>query len=156
MIEDRHPLLPHLTTLLESARRDILISCPEAIMLLFDNDDAISVLLRVARRARQTGLRVLLRQFEPVKMQGRRLIHSMQRISTKAASRLLEEHPEWWSETLVIIDQAAGLLIPTKTRRPIDLWERRELKARLNGFNALWDAARPAHEMGRLRRRPSA
>ena len=35
MIEDRHPLLPHLMTLLESARRDIVISCPEAIMPLF-------------------------------------------------------------------------------------------------------------------------
>lgn len=151
MIEDRHPLLPHLMTLLESARRDIVISCPEAIMPLFDNDDAISEMLRVARRARQTGLRVLLRQFEPVKMQGSRFIHSMQRIPTKAECRLLEEHPEWRSETLVIIDQAAGLLIPTKTRRPTDLSERREVKARLNRFNALWDAAHPAHEMRRLR-----
>ena len=151
MIEDRHPLLPHLMTLLESARRDIVISCPEAIMPLFDNDDAISEMLRVARRARQTGLRVLLRQFEPVKMQGSRFIHSMQRIATKAECRLLEEHPEWRSETLVIIDQAAGLLIPTKIRRPTDLSERREVKARLNRFNALWDAAHPAHEMRRLR-----
>ena len=151
MTEDRHPLLPHLMTLLESARRDIVISCPEAIMPLFDNDDAISEMLRVARRARQTGLRVLLRQFEPVKMQGSRFIHSMQRIPTKAECRLLEEHPEWRSETLVIIDQAAGLLIPTKTRRPTDLSERREVKARLNRFNALWDAAHPAHEMRRLR-----
>ena len=51
----------------------------------------------------------------------------------------------------MIIDQAAGLLIPTKTRRRIDLSERREVKARLNRFNALWDAAHPAHEMRRLR-----
>ena len=151
MTEDRHPLLPHLMTLLESARRDIVISCPEAIMPLFDNDDAISEILRVARRARQTGLRVLLQQFEPVKMQGSRFINSMQRIPTKAECRLLEEHPEWRSETLVIIDQAAGLLIPTKTRRRIDLSERREVKARLNRFNALWDAAHPPQEMRRLR-----
>ena len=150
MTEDRHPLLPHLMTLLESARRDIVISCPEAIMPLFDNDDAISEMLRVARRARQTGLRVLLQQFEPVKMQGSRFINSMQRIPTKAECRLLEEHPEWRSESLDIIDQAAGLLIPTKTRRPVDLSERREVKARLNRFNALWDAAHPAHEMRRL------
>jgi hypothetical protein len=84
-------------------------------------------------------------------MQGRRFIHSMQRIPTKAECRLFEEHPEWRSETLVIIDQAAGLLIPTKTQRPIDLSERHEVKARLNPFNALWDAAHPAQEMRRLR-----
>ena len=84
MIEDRHPLLPHLMTLLESARRDVVISCPEAIMPLFDNDDAISEMLRVARRAPQTELRVLLRQLEPVKMQDSRFIHSIQRIPTKA------------------------------------------------------------------------
>ena len=151
MIEDRHPLLPHLMTLLVSARRDIVISCPETIMPLFDSHDAISEMLRVARRARQTGLRVLLRQFEPVKMQGSRFIHSMQRISTKAECRLLEEHPEWRSESLVIIDKATGLPIPTKTRRPVDLSERREVKARLNRFNALWDAAHPPQEMRRLR-----
>ena len=45
------PLLPHLMALLESARREIVISCPEAIMALFDTDDAISEMLRVARRA---------------------------------------------------------------------------------------------------------
>ena len=39
MIEDRHPLLPHLMTLLESARRDIVISCPEAIMPLTRSAD---------------------------------------------------------------------------------------------------------------------
>ena len=49
MIEDRHPLLPHLMALLESARRDIVISYPEAIMPLFDNDDGISEMLRMAR-----------------------------------------------------------------------------------------------------------
>ena len=101
MIKDRHPLLPHLMTLFESARREIVISCPEAIMPLFDTDDAISEMLRVARRAPQTGLRVLLRQFEPVQLEGSRFIHSMQRIPTKAQCRLLEEHPEWRSETLV-------------------------------------------------------
>ena len=35
-------MLPHLLAVLESARRDIVISRPEAIMPLFDSDDAIS------------------------------------------------------------------------------------------------------------------
>ena len=151
MIKDRHPLLPHLMTLLEAARRDIVISYPETIMPLFDTDDAITEMLRVARRAPQTGLKVLLRRLEPAQLEGSRFIHSMQRIPTKAECRLLEEHPEWRSETLVIIDEVVGLMIPTKTRRPIPLSERRQVKARLNRFDALWDAAHPAHEMRRLR-----
>ena len=151
MIRDRHPLLPHLMSLLESARRDVVISCPEAIMPLFDTDDAISEMLRVARLAPQTGLKVLFRHYEPVQFEGSRFIHSMQRIPTKAECRLLEEHPEWPSETLVIIDEAAGMIIPTKTRRPMHLSERRQVRARLNRFNALWDAAHPAQEMRRLR-----
>jgi hypothetical protein len=151
MIEDRHPLPSHLMTLLESARRDIVINCPEAIMPLFDNHDAILEMLRVARRAPQSGIRVLLRQLEPVKMRDSRFIHSMLRIPTKAECRLLEEHPEWPSETLVIIDEVVGLMIPTKTRQPMHLSERRQVKPRLNQFNALWDAAHPAHEMRRLR-----
>ena len=38
MIKDRHLLLPHLMTVLESTRREIVINCPEAIMPLFDTD----------------------------------------------------------------------------------------------------------------------
>lgn len=34
-------MLPTLLALLESARRDIVICCPEAIMPLFDSDEAI-------------------------------------------------------------------------------------------------------------------
>ena len=151
MIRDAHPLLPALLSLLESARRDIVISCPEAIMPLFDTEDAISEMLRVARRAPQTGLRVLFRQYQPVQFEGSRFIHSMLRIPTKAECRLLEEHPEWPSETLVIIDEVVGLMIPTKTRQPMHLSERRQVKPRLNQFNAIWDAAHPAHEMRRLR-----
>ena len=120
-------------------------------MPLFDTDDAISEMLRVARRAPQTGLRVLLRRFETVQLEGSRFIRSMQRIPTKAECRILGEHPEWRSETLVIIDETLGLIIPTKTRGPIHLSERRQVKARLHRFESLWDAAHPAHEMRRLR-----
>jgi len=37
-------------------------------MPLFDTDDATSEMLRVGRRAPQTGLRVLLRRFEAVQL----------------------------------------------------------------------------------------
>ena len=74
----------------------------------------------------------------------------MPRIPTKAECRILEEHPEWRAETLVIIDEALGLIIPTKTRGPIHLSERRQVKARLHRFEAFWDAAHPAQEMRRL------
>ena len=150
MMEDRHPLLPHLMALLDSARRDVVISCPEAVMPLFDSDIAISEILRVARRAPQTRLRVLLRQFAPVQFEGSRFVRSMQRIPTKAECRMLEQHSEWRSETLVVIDEAVGLMIPTQTRRPIHLSDRRQVTVRLNRFNVLWNAAHPAHEMRRL------
>ena len=150
MMEDRHPLLPHLMALLDSARRDVVISCPEAVMPLFDSDIAISEILRVARRAPQTRLRVLLRQFAPVQFEGSRFGRSMQRIPTKAECRMLEQHSEWRSETLVVIDEAVGLMIPTQTRRPIHLSDRRQVTVRLNRFNVLWNAAHPAHEMRRL------
>ena len=89
MIKDPHPMLPTLLALLESARRDIVICCPEAIMPLFDSDDVISEMVRVARRAPQTGLKVLLREYEPVRFDGSRFMQSIQRISTKAECRLL-------------------------------------------------------------------
>ena len=84
-------MLSHLMALLESARRDIAISRPEAIMPLFESDDEISEMVRVARRATHTGLKVPLREYEPVRFEGSRFMESLQRIPTKAECRLLED-----------------------------------------------------------------
>ena len=151
MSKDPHPMLPPLLALLESALRDIVICCPEAIMPVFDSDDAISEMVRVARRAPQTGLRVLLREYEPVRLEGSRFIQSMQRIPTKAKCRLLEDHPEWRAETLVVVDEAEGLIIGHKTGRLTPLSDRAQVRIQLNRFITLWDAARPAYELRRLR-----
>ena len=94
MIKDRHPILPHLLALLESARRGIDVSRPEAIMPIFDSDEAISEMVRVARRGPQTGLKVLLREYEPVRFEGSRFMQSLQRIPTKAECRLLQDHSD--------------------------------------------------------------
>jgi len=120
-------------------------------MSVFDSDDAISEMVRVARRAPQTGLKVLLREYEPVRLEGSRFIQAMQRIPTKAECRLLEDHPEWRTETLVVVDEAEGLIVAHKTGRLISLSERAQVRIQLNRFITLWDAARPAHEMRRLR-----
>ena len=144
-------MLPTLLALLESARRDIVICRPEAIMPLFDSDEAISEMVRVARRAPQTGLKVLLREYEPVRFEGSRFMQSIQRIPTKAECRLLEDHPEWRSETLVVVDEAEGFIVTHKTGRLTPLSERAQVRIQLNRFITLWDAARPAHEMRRLR-----
>ena len=88
-------MLPHLLALLESARRGIVISRPEAIMPLFDSDEAISEMVRVARRGPQTRLKVLLREYEPVRFEGSRFMQSLQRMPTKAECRLLEDHSDW-------------------------------------------------------------
>ena len=144
-------MLPTLLALLESARREIVICCPEAIMPLFDSDEAISEMLRVARRAPQTGLRVLLREYEPVRFEGSRFMQSIQRIPTKAECRLLEDHPEWRTETLVVVDEAEGLIIAHKTGRLTPLSDRAQVRIQLNRFITLWDAARPAYELRRLR-----
>ena len=144
-------MLPTLLALQESARRDIVICRPEAIMPLFDSDEAISEMVRVARRAPQTGLKVLLREYEPVRFDGSRFMQSIQRIPTKAKCRLLEDHPEWRSETLVVVDEAEGLIVAHKTGRLTPLSERAQVRIQLNSFITLWDAARPAHEMRRLR-----
>ena len=151
MIRDRHPLLPHLLTILEAARRSVVISRPEAILPLFDTEDAISELVRVAKRAPQTGIRVLMRQYEATLVGGSRFMYAMQRMPTKAECRLLEEHPEWRSETMVLVDEEVGLIIHSKTRRPLHLNERRQVKTRLTWFDALWDVAHPSSEMRRLR-----
>ena len=108
-------------------------------------------MVRVARRVPQTGLKVLLREYEPVRFEGSRFMQSIQRIPTKAECRLLEDHPGWRSETLVVVDEAEGFIVTHKTGRLTPLSERAQVRIQLNRFVTLWDAARPAHEMRRLR-----
>ena len=151
MIEGRHPMLTDLLALLNSARRDIVISSPEALMPLFDSDEAVSEMVRVARRAPHTGLKVLLREYEPVRFESSRFMQSIARIPTKADCRLLEDHPDWRSETLVVVDEAVGLIVAHKTSRLTHLSERAQVRIQLNRFITLWNAARLAHEMRRLR-----
>ena len=49
MIRDRHPLLPHLLTILDAARRSVVISRPEAIFPLYTGD-AIAGISKNGRR----------------------------------------------------------------------------------------------------------
>jgi len=77
-------------------------------------------------------------------------MQSLQRISTKAECRLLEDHSDWRAETLVV-DEAKGLIVAHKTDQLIQLSERAQVRTHPNRLIALWDAALPAHEMRRLR-----
>jgi len=78
-------------------------------------------------------------------------MQSLQRISTKAECRLLEDHSDWRAETLVVVDEAEALIVAHKTDQLIQLSERAQVRTHPNRLIALWDAALPALEMRRLR-----
>ncbi len=51
------------------------------------------------------------------------------------------------SRNTCVVDEAEGLIVAHKTDRLTHLSERAQLRTHVNHLIALWDAARPAHEM---------
>lgn len=144
---DRHPLLLTVCALLETATRHIDIVRPEPLLALFNARDIQAELARLARRSAQSRIRVLVHELDPALIEGSTFIQALRRMPSKAELRVLEEHPEWRSETLICVDDARGLVVPSRTRRPIHLHTQRETRVRLNRIEALWDAAQPSPEM---------
>jgi len=147
MNEHTRRILPHIKTLLEAATRSIVISNPENTLELFNNDDVITEIARVARRGPRAKIQILLRHFEPVRLEGSRFIGMLKRIPTRAQLRVLSEHPEARAETMVITDGRAGVTVPNRTRRPMHLVDKREVKSCLLRFDTLWNVAEPPADL---------
>jgi hypothetical protein len=144
---DRHPLLITVCSLLESAARHIDIVRPEPLLGLLNARDIQDELTRLARRSAQSRIRVLMHELDPTLIEGSAFIQTLRRMPSKAELRVLEEHPAWRSETLICVDDARGLIVPSRTRRPIHLRTQRETRFRLNRMEALWAAAHPSPDM---------
>lgn len=139
-----------LLTLLEDSSRHVDILSPLLEPSLLDNEDICTELTRLARRGRQSRVRVIVGQHEPSQFSGHHLMILAQRLPTTITMKVLPEHPEWNGETVVVVDESAGLLVVPRDKRQRLFSSRAEAQRWSETFNRLWVAAQPSVDLRRL------
>lgn len=123
--------------LAESAARHIRILSPQLDHAVFDNRELADALSRLARRGRESLVRILVSDSRPVVHRGHRLLELARRLPSKVKLQKLAEHPEWKGETIVTRDTDGVLYKPgdadhaafyepasrASTRRHVELFE---------------------------------
>lgn len=128
-----------------SARRHICILSPRLDHQVFDRIELVSALSALARRGRQSEIRILVANPEPIVKRGHRLLELARRMPSALSLQKLAEHPSWNGETMVLRD-SNGLLFRTLEGDQMAFYEP-DSKARtaqhLDLFNELWRRSAP-------------
>jgi hypothetical protein len=106
------PFADYAVALCANASRYICILSPQLDHAAFDNGELVDALSALARRSRQTQVRILISDSRPVVGYGHRLLQLARRLPSTVHIRKLEEHPNWNNETVVIRDRDGVLYKP--------------------------------------------
>lgn len=123
--------------LARSASRQICILSPRLDHAAFDNRELSEALSALARRGRQSLIRILVSDARPVVQRGHRLLELARRLPTAVKLQRLAEHPDWKGQTVVTRDRDGVLYKPgdsdhegfyepnsrASTQRHLDLFE---------------------------------
>jgi len=111
-IEYPQPFATYAVALCASASRYICILSPQLDHAVFDSSALMDALSALARRSRQTQVRILISDARPVVGRGHQLLQLSRRLPSTVHIRKLEEHPNWNNETVVIRDRDGVLYKP--------------------------------------------
>jgi len=140
-----------LLTLLADTSRHVDIVSPNLEPLLFSDPDVLAALAALARRGRHTRIRILIEQLDPVLFEGHKMLALAKRLTTAMSVRVLNSHPEWKRETVVLCDSTAGLLVIPENKRTQVFSNRADAKRWSETFERLWFAAEESPELRQLR-----
>lgn len=119
------------------ASRYIDILSPALDHAAFDNEELSSALSALARRSRQTRVRILLQDPRNVVARGHKLLQLARRLPSTVHMQVLKEHPDWNGQTVMLRDRDGVLYRPAEgddngffepdsrasTRRHLELFE---------------------------------
>lgn len=129
-----------VVTLAESAARYLYILSPHLDHVVFDNADLVSALSELARRSRQTEIRILLCDTRGLVARGHRLLTLARRIPSTVRIQTIEHHPQWRGQTVVIRDRNGLLYKPADSNSDAFYQpdSRAETQPYLELFEELW------------------
>lgn len=139
-----------LLAMLSATSRHVDILSPQLEPLLLDDDEVATALVKLARRGRNTRIRILLAEFRPALESGHRLLALSRRLSTAISLRVLPEHSEWNGETVVVCDRSRGLLLKLDEHRWLPLETTPDAAREAERFDRLWLAGEPSPELRQL------
>jgi hypothetical protein len=111
-IEYPRPFDTYAISLCQSASRYVCILSPQLDPAAFNNSELAQALSALARRSRQTRIRILIADSRPLVGRGHQLLKLAQRLPSIVHIRKLAEHPDWNNETIVIRDRDGVLYKP--------------------------------------------
>ncbi len=135
-----------------SARRYLYILSPQLDPRVFDRAELASALAALARRSRQTDIRMLVADASPLVRQGHRLLQLARRLPSKVHLQVLPEHPEWPGQTVVLRDRNGVLYQPPDSDGGgfYEPDSRASALPHLERFQSLWRASHTCVELRQL------
>jgi len=95
--------------LIGQARREVLIMSRQLDKVLFDNAEASQALRNFALQSRRTRLRVLVKDPEPAKRNGHRLVDLAQRLSSYAEIRVPAPEYHAYNAAFLVADRQGAV-----------------------------------------------
>ncbi|MEM9256625.1 MAG: hypothetical protein AAGA91_14355 [Pseudomonadota bacterium] len=104
-VEYPHPFDELVVELVRSATRYVDILSPALDHNVFDKGEMVAALSDLARRSRQTRVRILISDARAVVGRGHRLLQLARRLPSTIIIQRLSDHPDWRGETVVTRDR---------------------------------------------------
>jgi hypothetical protein len=134
---------PFATLALElalTARRNLFIYSRQLDREIFDNAEMASAITALARRSRNSDVRILINDSRPLIKKGHRLLELARRLSSTVHIRVLQKHPELPDATFVLRDNN-GMVYKPDERRETGLYEpgsRATVQRYIEKYDDLW------------------
>lgn len=144
-IEYPHPFVAWAKALAADASREICVLSPDLDHRAFDNREFADALSALARRSRQSRVRILVSDYRPMVQRGHRLLALARRLPSSIVLQQLDEHPDWKGETLVIKDRSGVLCKPAEADKAAfcEPDSRARTERYLELFEELWRHSAP-------------
>jgi len=147
---DQDDSLEPITLLVRDSRRHLDILTAHLTSNLFADPSLTSALTALARRGRQTRIRILVNALEPGRVDHLPLVGLCRRLSSAITLRELPNHPEWSGETVVLGDGRLGLISSTSDLQLRELESPAGARQWQERFERLWLVARESPELRQL------
>lgn len=135
-----------------TASRHICILSPQLDHSAFDNRDLSEALSALARRGRQSLIRILVMDSRAIVQRGHRLMELTRRLPSSIKLQKLAEHPEWKGQTVVTRDRDGVLYKPGDSNQEcfFEPGSRASTQKHLELFEDLWRHSAPDTEFRSL------
>ena len=138
----------HLIELASSASRHLAILSPALDAAVFDQRNVSDALAGLARRSRESMIRILVSDPRPIVQRSHRLLQLSRRLPSRVKLHCLARHPEWRGQTLVVRDNNGTAFKPGDSDH--DAFVNSQSRAYAQGhaelFDELWRKSAPDPE----------